>query len=122
MKQCLVITKKEELSLLLSNSNFKSITVNFPNLNKDYNSYWTSKIEKVYNACGCKTGYRFFVFSLIISVFYISIYSNTFIDNRGILIFKALLFIVSMAAIGKALGLLIAKVKLKKYIHEIKTL
>ena len=120
MKNQLVITKKEQLSLLLSHSKFNSILINLPNFNEDCNSYWTTKIEKVYNACGCKTGYRSMVLGFIASLVYIGFYINSFMESPFINFAKLFGFTIIMAVLGKGLGLLIAKIKLRKFVDEIK--
>ena len=120
MENSLVITNKEQLSLLLTNSNFERIVVNLPYFNKDYNSYWTTRIEKVYNACGCKTGYRFMVSGFIVSLIYFGFYINSFMESPYNYVAKLFVFIIIMAILGKGLGLLIAKIKLRKFVAEIK--
>ena len=120
MENSLVITNKEQLLLLLSNSGFDRIEVNLPNINKDCNKYWSTKIQKEYNACGCKTGYRFMITGIVTSIFYTVFYFNSFMDSPFSDIVKLFVFIIIMAVLGKFLGLLIAKVKLKRYVDEVK--
>ncbi|WAC02671.1 hypothetical protein N7U66_03025 [Lacinutrix neustonica] len=71
MENNLIITNKEALSLLLSNSTFDRITFNFPNLKPPDNQYWSDKVEKAYHACGCTTGFQLMFSSFIISTLYL---------------------------------------------------
>lgn len=120
MKNNLIITNNKQLELILTNSDYEKIEVNLPKLNKDYNNYWTAKIEKVYRACGCKTGFNFMLSGLTISLVLIFLFYNSFAEKPFIYLGKLLLFSVVLSALGKGIGILIAKKRLRQYVEEIK--
>ncbi|WP_044398271.1 hypothetical protein [Lacinutrix sp. Hel_I_90] len=120
MENNLVITNKEALSLLLSNSTFDRITFNFPNLKASYNQYWSEKVEKVYHACGCTTGFQFMFSSFIMSILYLVLRFGHVIEHPYRTLMEGFVFILVMTLLGKVIGLFLARIKLMWYVREIK--
>lgn len=97
------------------------VFLNLSNLNKERNTRYAKQINSYKNACGCNTGSIFMLTALAIgATWYVADITGLcshFRFNPVYLLLLVLFFAIS----GKLLGLLLAKIKLKRLLHQIKT-
>ncbi len=92
----------------------KKVYLFLPFLSKAENEMFTEKLNKELNVCGCETGKTFMASSILISVIYVLLKHYSFDRSISEYILFFSLFIFVSAMLGKFLGLLKAKLRIKK--------
>jgi hypothetical protein len=118
------INSIETLNQLLQKKKRKDIVFSFPGLSDSENERWQKKISKDYYACGCETGTVFLLVAVTCTVSYLALHRMA--DPAFSITFKkiiySMLIVFIVSGTGKAVGLLIAKNRLKQNIHLLKTI
>ena len=97
-----------------------TFTLLFSDFSEQENKDWELKLTKDYYACGCETGSAFLIVSMIISIVY-SIYSFK-TDTMNIdlnFIFTQLIVFILAAVLGKTIGLVRSKIRMKSNLKKI---
>jgi hypothetical protein len=107
-----------ELKKLLKRKRDQTIKIIFLN-NDSLNTYYSQKVNKYKNACGCDTGAIFtglsIVLLLVLKVVGITLRDSTITKQ----LIYAFIFIVSLSLVGKFVGIVISKIKLKIILSKI---
>ena len=118
-----VIKNKKELLRFFSEKQIKDFIFEFEELDAIQTQKWIEKIKKDYLACGCDTGALFLILSLLTIIIFFSIKwlkDLPCLTSTNVLYSILLLFLA--AGIGKIVGLIIAKHRLKKNLKQLATI
>lgn len=115
------INGPEQLRYLLSAHavfrRYMKVTVNLSHMDDDEKKRTESILNRYYNACGCGEG-KFFVFLAFVA-FIVQAYSSHSLYWSWANVGMGFLYCMAGAFIGKAIGLLLAQIKLRKKVREL---
>jgi Ca2+/Na+ antiporter len=97
------------------------VFLNLSTLDKDTNIRYAKQINSYKNACGCNIGSIFMLAALAIGAIWYVADITGMCSHYRFNIAYLLLLVLFFAVSGKLLGLLLAKIKLKRLLHQIKT-
>ena len=120
-REIIAISQVAQLDMLLANDKEIRFVFDFPTLSRFQNQTWTTKIKKNYAACGCSTGARF-MFLATLTAINVLLY-RYLVQKEAISLLLSIcsvVFIFSMAAFGKWVGIFTAERNLRKQVDQLK--
>lgn len=109
------ITNYHQLDILLTNKVRKDFFIKIPQFTTAENKDMETKFKRLIRPCGCDYGGYFLTFALVVYTIIQFFFLLSFTQNMA-----ALIGVASFSMIGKVVGIIIGKSKLKQEVTKIK--
>ena len=86
-------------------------------LQADKAAHWIARLDELRNECGCSTGMRFFLATLVI--YPIVWFWYPFISSPWFAALTGIFVLLLAAGFGKLTGVLVARYRLRRTIHDL---